>query len=73
MLYANDDWGKYIDLIWQKLTKREFIKLIALMFIVFSVLPTFTTVHIMGDGGKGIMNMGLMYLIGRYDRLYCTD
>lgn len=65
--------GKYIDCIWKKLSQHELLKLIVLMFVVFSFLPTFTTVHVMEDGGKGLMNMMLMYLTGRYIKLYCDD
>lgn len=63
-------FSKYINLIPQILSKDDFKKLIGLMIIIFSILPTITQFHIMNDGGKGFANMLLAYYIGRYINLY---
>lgn len=45
-------------------------KLLILLLIVFSCIPTFINKDIMGDGGKGFFNILLMYFLGRYIREY---
>ncbi len=40
------------------------------MLVIFSGITTFFFFDITQDGGKGIVNMVLLYLIGRYIRLY---
>lgn len=57
---------KYID----TLKKEEFEKIIGLALLVFSVLPTMFYFEIMQDAGKGLIQMTLLYFIGRYIRLY---
>ncbi|GAA0798373.1 hypothetical protein GCM10008910_22810 [Faecalicatena orotica] len=54
----------------ERLSKKEFQKLIIALFVVFSVLPTLLYYHPMGDRGKGLMNLFLIYLIGVYIRKY---
>ena len=56
----------YINGILDKINKKTFLTVIGLMLLFFSVMPTFTYFEIMGDNGKGVANMLLMYLIGRY-------
>lgn len=63
-------FSKYIDKAPEKLTKKEFERLLLLLFFVFSAVPTIIQFHVMNDGGKGFANMLLMYYIGRYIRLY---
>ena len=63
-------FSDYINLIPEKLSKKSFQKLILIMLIIFSVLPSIIQVHIMGDAGKGVLNMLLIYLIGRYLKKY---
>lgn len=65
MLFAD-----YVNQIAEKLTKKEIERLLLLLMVVFSLVPIFTTLHIMQDGGKGILNMFLVYLIGRYLHKY---
>ncbi len=60
----------YINGILDKINKKTFLTVIGLMLLFFSVMPTFTYFEIMGDNGKGVANMLLMYLIGRYIRIY---
>ena len=66
-------FSKYINQIPEKLKKKDFENLLILMFLVFSVVPTVVQYHVMGDGGKGFVNMLLMYFVGRYIRLYWKD
>lgn len=60
----------YINEAIETLNKKNFEKLLILMFGVFSFLPTIIQLHIMNDGGKGILNMLLIYFIGGYLRKY---
>lgn len=53
-----------------RMTKRQHEGLLLTMFILFSVCPSFFYFEIMQDGGKGLMNMVLMYVMGRYIRKY---
>lgn len=63
-------FAPYINFVAEKLTKKEFSRLIMLGFCIFSIAPTFLRYEIMLDGGKGLINMLLLYYIGRYIGLY---
>lgn len=63
-------FSPYVNKIPEKLEKKDFEKFLLIMFLVFSFAPTIIQFHVMNDGGKGFANMLLMYLIGRYIRLY---
>ena len=54
----------------EKLDKKRFQRLILTMLLVFSILPSILQIHVMNDSGKGVLNMLLIYLIGRYIRKY---
>lgn len=54
----------------ERLTKENFRKLLLTMLIIFSGITTVCFFDITQDGGKGIVNMTLLYLIGRYIRLH---
>ena len=60
----------FIQKLIDTLKKEEFEKLLALLLIVFSVFPTIFYFEIMQDAGKGLVQMLMLYLIGRYIRLY---
>lgn len=62
----------YINLIPEKMKKKEFEKFLFVCLVIFSIIPTifFISDNIMSDAGKGLVNMILMYLIGRYIRIY---
>lgn len=68
MLFAT-----YINRLIESLNKRELKILILMMFIIFSLLPTVIQIHVMNDGGKGVINLLLIYFIGRYIGLYGID
>lgn len=63
----------FLNRIPEKLTKRQYKTLLLALLFIFSVLPTFFYFEIMGDGGKGIVHMIMIYLLGRYIRLYWTQ
>ncbi len=54
----------------EKTDKKTFQRLLLTMLVVFSGVTTFFFFDITQDGGKGIVNMTLLYLIGRYIRMY---
>lgn len=60
-------FGNYINAIVDFTRQEIFEKLLLLMFIVFSVIPTITFVSITEEG---IFNMLFMYLVGRWIRKY---
>ena len=63
-------FSKYINMISEKLSKKNYFHLLLLLFAFFSIMPTLVYYEITGDGGKGVINMLLMYLIGRYIAIY---
>lgn len=66
-------FSKFLNRVPEILGKKEFKKLLFLMFLVFSIIPTIVQFDIMNDGGKGVINMLLMYYIGRYIKLYWDE
>nr|WP_297707374.1 acyltransferase [uncultured Butyrivibrio sp.] len=55
------------------LNKKSFLAFIAIMMLCFSVLPTFLYFEIVPDNGKGLIQMFMVYMVGRYIRLYGDD
>lgn len=53
-----------------RMTKRQLEGLLLTMLCLFSIFPTFLYFEIMLDGGKGLVNMMLVYILGRYIRKY---
>ena len=60
----------YIDKIVSLITQRQFLMLITILCIFFVLSPSFLMLEIMHDSGKGVINMLLVYLIGRYMAIY---
>lgn len=54
----------------ERMTKRQLEGLLFTMLCLFSVFPTFFYFEIMLDGGKGLVNMIVVYILGRYIRKY---
>lgn len=54
--------NEYVD----SLDKKRLEQLIGVMLLLFVVLPTVFGFDVMQDGGKGLINMTLSYIIGRY-------
>lgn len=57
----------------EKTDERMFRRLLIAMLIIFSGITTFCFFDITQDGGKGIVNMILIYFVGRYIRMYKDD
>lgn len=58
----------YINKMIEKFDKKTNRNLIITMLIIFSIIPTIFQFEVTKDNGKGIINMLLIYLIGRYIR-----
>lgn len=52
------------------LGKQKLKRLLATMLVLFSGITTVFFFDMNGDGGKGIVHMVMLYLIGRYIRVY---
>lgn len=52
------------------MSKRKYELLLMVGGLFFVIAPTMLFVGIMADTGKGIVNMTIVYLLGRYLRLY---
>lgn len=57
----------------EKIEQKRFKQLIFAAGALFLVLPTIVGFDQTGDGGKGIVNMILAYIIGRYIGIYHKD
>lgn len=57
---------KFIDILEQK----KFKHFLLLLIVLFSVLPTLFYFELSPDNGKGLIQMIMIYLLGRYIRLY---
>ncbi len=63
-------FSKYIDEILNNITEKSLRNIIFISVLFFCFAPTIFLNDIIGDSGKGILNMGLMYIIGRYFAYY---
>ena len=50
----------------EKISKRDYTRLLIAMIVLFFALPTFVYFDIMGDRGKGLITMVCAYFIGAY-------
>ena len=60
----------YIDKFIDSLKKDEYKKLLGILLLFFSVFPTLFYFEIIPDNGKGLFQMIIIYLLGRYIRKY---
>lgn len=60
----------YLQKLIDGLKKEEFEKLLLLLLVLFSVLPTLFYFELIPDNGKGLVQMIMVYLVGRYIRKY---
>lgn len=60
----------YIQRFLEQLKKEEFQRFLLLLLVLFSVLPTLFYFELMPDNGKGLVQMIMVYMIGRYIRMY---
>ena len=63
----------YINILLEKISKTKFEFLLIINIYIFCIMPTFFEISNMRDNGKGLMNFILMYMIGRYIRMYGGD
>lgn len=57
---------KFID----HLSQKEFERFLLLSLVLFSVIPTLFYFELSHDNGKGIINTIMIYMMGRYMRMY---
>lgn len=60
----------FLNMIIERLNKKEFFCLISACIALFYVIPTFLYFDIMNDKGKGLVSMITVYFIGAYIRKY---
>lgn len=60
----------YIQKFIEYLKKEEFRRLVILLLILFSIMPALFYFELIPDNGKGLVQMLMVYMIGRYIRMY---
>lgn len=60
----------FINLISEKLSRENLLKLILILLFFSSIVPTFLSFDILGAEGKNVIHMTTIYLIGRYMKDY---
>lgn len=60
----------YINKYIEGLAKKEYQRLLLILLGVFSLFPTLFYFEISMDNGKGLIQMIMIYLVGRYIRLH---
>lgn len=60
----------YIEKLIERLSREEFKRLLLLCIFLFSVLPTLFYFEIIPDNGKGLVQMLMVYMIGKYIKRY---
>lgn len=63
----------YLNELVEKLDRKKFEMLLLILVIFFYIMPTVFYYQIMEDSGKGLVNMLIVYLIGRYINVYIDD
>lgn len=63
-------FSRFIKNFIEKLKEQELQIFIIVSLVIFSIFPTIFYFEIVQDSGKGIVQMVLLYIIGRYIRLY---
>ena len=63
----------FINQIPEKLSRKSFESLLLILITIFYIIPSFFYFELTMDGGKGIVNMIIVYLIGRYINKYITN
>lgn len=61
----------YIEKFIAVLEQKEFRRILLTLLFLFSVLPTLFYFEIIPDNGKGLVQMIMVYMLGRYIRMYC--
>lgn len=63
----------FLNKIPEYLNRESFRNLLLLLLFLFYVIPTVFFSEIIEDAGKGVVCMSIMYLVGRYIKLYYKD
>lgn len=63
----------FLNKIPERLDRTSFRNLLLLLLFVFYVIPTVFFHELVEDTGKGVVCMTIMYLVGRYLRLYYSE
>lgn len=66
LLFLSGYLQKFIDC----LNREEFKRLLMLLLVLFSVFPTLFYFEQIPDNGKGLVQMLMVYMTGRYIRMY---
>lgn len=62
----------YINAYLESVDRRTFEGLLGTMLLLFVILPTVFGFDVMQDGGKGLVNMTIYYMLGRYIAKYVS-
>lgn len=62
-------WNRAVE----KVGRQLFTWFVGVMLVLFSFFPTFFYFEITMDYGKGLINMTMLYLVGRWIRMYGDD
>ena len=62
----------FLNQVAELLEREHFRRLLLLLLLVFSLIPTLTTYDVMQDAGKGLAHFVMIYLLGRYLARYHT-
>lgn len=60
----------FINQFLSSLKQKEYKIVIIILFVFFVLAPTLLQEQILNDAGKGIVNMFLLYIVGRYIKIY---
>lgn len=63
----------FLNKIPEKLERKTFRNLLLVLILIFYLIPTVFFSELIEDGGKGIVCMCIVYLVGRYIKLYYQD
>lgn len=62
--------SEHINRIPEILSKKAFLRVLLILLFLFTVVPTFLHFDILKTEGKNVVYMTVVYLIGRYIRIY---
>lgn len=62
----------FINILMEQLSQKLMVKLIVILLILFSIWPSFLLQPPITDGGYGLMNFIVLYIVGAYIRKYET-
>lgn len=63
----------FLNKIPEKLSRTAFRNLLLALIAIFYVMPTLVFYELIEDSGKGVVCMSIVYLVGRYIRMYYGD